>query len=176
MNKLLVIIGAAVTAVFTGCKSVPTTDGMYTTANAIGVSAGMVANLSKIDDQSRNVVVDIINEVDQCIPQTNQTFEAAWTPVAEAHTAKLIEDGKITKEQAVLILKAFNLAVCGIDYLFDVRYPKARQYQDLVEAAVHGFTDGFLTVFKPVNTFGASNGITFDAPAYNYLLSTSYTK
>jgi len=168
MKKLIIGMVAALVAVVTGCKSVPTDSQMYTTSYAVGTAAGLVANMTKIDDTSRNAVIDIMNEVAVCIPETNQTFTAAWTPIANAHIAKLVEAGKIDAGQGVLIAKTFNVAVNGIDYLFNVRYPKARQYQDLVSAATHGFCDGFLTTFKPVNSMSAVP-VQIDEQAFEYL-------
>ena len=173
MKKLILVVAAALMAAFVGCKSIPSDGQMYNSSYTVGVSTGLIANMTKIDDVSRSAVVDIIDEVDSCIPATNETFSAAWTPIAEKHIAKLIEDGKIDAGQGILIAKTFDVVVTGIDYLFNVRYPKARQYQELVESAAHGFSDGFLTVFKPTNTScgfsAAPSNITYDVEAYNYL-------
>lgn len=172
MKKLVLTIAAAIMAVCVGCKSVPTDGQMYTASYAIGVSAGLVANMTKIDDASRNAVIEIMNKVDSCIPATNETFSAAWTPIAAEHIAKLVEEGKIDAGQGILIAKTFEVAVNGIDYLFNVRFPKARQYQELVEAATHGFCGGFLTVFKSANSsmgFSSSSSATYDVEAYDYL-------
>lgn len=176
MYKTLIAVGAIAATVLTGCKNTPTPEVMYKTANAIGVSAGMVANASNIPDDTRTVVVDIVKEVDKCIPRTNQTFEAAWTPVAEAHVEKLVADGKLTNYNKDLVLKTFNIAVCGIDYIFDVRYPEARQYQDVVESAVHGFTEGFLVVFKSTTTLSATPKEEFDSQAFEYLKTKTQMK
>lgn len=153
-----------------GCKSLPTSDTMYSTANAIGVATGMVANGTEIDDASRNAVCDIVTEVAKCVPNTNETFSAAWTPIAKEHTGKLIAEGKISTTQGVFVMKAFSIAVSGIDYIFEVRYPTAKQYKELVSSAVNGFTDGFLTVFKPVDgATSRSRAVMFDIEAYEWL-------
>jgi len=169
MKKAMFAALAVVCAVFVGCKTVPTTEDIYSTSYAVGVSAGLVCNMTKIDDTSRNAVIDIMNEVQQCVPATNQTFEAAWTPIAKSHVAQLIADGKIDKGQGDLILALFGLAVKGIDYIFEVRYPQAKQYRDLTVAAVDGFIGGFLTVFKPANVTDARGTVLYDAEAYEYL-------
>ena len=168
MKKLIMSLAAAVTLAFTGCKSIPSTDSMTNTSYAVGAASGMIANQTKIDDESRNVVIAIISEVDKCIPQTNQTFEAAWMPIAKEHTQKLIDDKKIDAGQGELILGAFDVACKGIDYLMKVRYPKAMQYTELVEAATHGFCSGFLTTFKPANSVSAVK-VEIDTEAYEYL-------
>lgn len=151
MRKIIDVVGAAaLAACVVGCKSMPTTDTMYSCSFAIGVSAGMVANGCKIDDTARNEVIEIVEVVREVVPETNQTFAAAWTPIAKAHTDALIAEGKIDAAQGQVIMAAFNAVVVGIDYVF-YRYPTAKQYQELTSAAIDGFADGFLLVFKPVN-------------------------
>ena len=169
LKKLMITVMAAFMAAVVGCKSIPTPEGMATTSYAVGAAAGMVANQTKIDDASRNVVIAIMNEVDSCIPQTNQTFEAAWMPIAKAHTQKLIDEKKIDAGQGELILGAFDVACKGIDYLMKVRYPKAMEYTELIEAGAHGFCDGFLSTFKPANSVSAGAKMMVDAEAYEYL-------
>ena len=83
--------------------------------------------------------------------------------------AKLIADGKIDQGIGTISLAAFSIAVKGLDYLFDVRYPKAKQYEELVTAAVSGFTDGFLSVFKPVNDEKSAQKYKADEAAYKWL-------
>lgn len=129
---------------FAGCeKALPTVEQMKTTATCIGTAAGMAANLTKIEAADKAVLKDIMNKVEKCVPVTNQTFTAAWTPIATEHTEALVKTGKLTSEKSVLLLSAFSTACRGIDYIFDVRYPAARQYNDLIAAAVTGFTSGF---------------------------------
>lgn len=141
----------AALALLTGCKSVPTPEQMKSTSTAIGVAAGLVANETKIDDNTRNAVVAVMEEVARATPAQGQSFEDAWTPVAKDVIAKLVADGKIDEGQGQLALAAFSIAVKGVDYIFDIRFPKAREYEELVAAASAGFIEGFLTVFKPVD-------------------------
>lgn len=136
----------------TGCKSLPTVEVMYSTSLAIGYATGMIANQCKIRTEDRQIVIDIVNIVSQTVPAEGQTFEEAWTPIAKEHVQKLIDEGKIDKGLGDIILVAFAVVVKGIDYIFEVRFPKAKLYKDLVIAAIDGFTTGFLTVFKPENT------------------------
>lgn len=169
MKKLLIILGAVTTLVFTGCHTVPTPDKMESTAQAIGFSAGLVANNINISDKDRNIIVDIIGKVSECTPADNQTFVEAWTPIATEYVNKMVADGKINQDQAVLILKVFDIIANGVDYVFDKVYPKARQYENLVTAAIRGFTKGFLTSFKPVNKV-FDKSIKYDAKAYDHLI------
>lgn len=180
MNKVSKFVAAIALALgfgTVGCKSLPTSESMYTTTHAIGVATGMVANGTEIDDASRNAVCDIVNEVAKCIPDTNETFSAAWTPIAKEHTDKLIAEGKLSTTQGVLVMQAFSIAVSGIDYVFEVRYPNAKQYKELVSASVNGFTDGFLTVFKSVDVSNQrGRSVIFDIEAYEWLKSANLTK
>ena len=173
MNKIktaVIVLSAAAIATCIGCKSLPTPEKMQSVASAIGTAAGLVANETKIDDNARNTIVAIVGEVAMVVPKQGQTFEEAWTPVANALVKKLIADGKITKEIGTISLTAFTVVTKGIDYIFDVRYPKAREYEELVSAAVSGFTSGFLTVFKPVNGESARGLETkADKEAYKWL-------
>ena len=153
MKKALKIVLASAAAMFAlaGCKSLPTPDAMKSTATAVGAAAGLVANETKINDKARNTVIMIVEEVAKVVPKQGQSFEDAWTPVAKEIVAKLVADGKIDAATGDLVMMAFGIAVKGIDYIFDIRYPKAREYEELVAAAVSGFTDGFLTTFPPAN-------------------------
>ena len=159
MKTAAIISAIFLTALaFVGCKSVPTVDTMYSTAQAIGYSAGLVANETKIDDKTRNAIVEITSIVASVVPETNQTFQAAWMPIAEAHAAKMVEEGKLDEGQAKLAVEGVKIATMGIDYVF-VRYSKAKTYKELVAAAVDGFTSGFLAVFKPVDSEKLARGV-----------------
>jgi len=150
VNVFMTVLMCASLLFVSGCKTLPTPETMETTSYAIGVSTGLVANMTKIDDDSRNAICDIMGAVATVIPEDGQTFEDAWMDVAKRHTQALIDKGTITQAQGELILAAVRLAVKGIDYVF-IRYPEAKQYKELVTAATRGFCNGFLTVFKPVN-------------------------
>ena len=171
--RALTIVSAAIAAaavVFcAGCKELPTPETMKKTATAVGVAAGLVANETPINDKARNTIVAIMGEVARVSPKEGQSFEDAWTPVAKEVVAKLIADGKIDQGIGTISLAAFSIAVKGLDYLFDVRYPKAKQYEELVTAAVSGFTDGFLSVFKPVNDEKSAQKYKADEAAYKWL-------
>ena len=82
---------------------------------------------------------------------------------------KLVADGKITDTIGTVSLVTFRIVVKGIDYIFDVRYPKAREYKELVSAAVSGFTSGFLAVFKPANAEVKGMELKVDMEAYEWL-------
>lgn len=154
IKSAIAAASAALMFAVAGCKSTPTPSQMKSTATAIGVAAGFVANETKIDDKSREAIISVMLEVIKATPAEGQSFEEAWTPLAKEIVAKLVADGKIDEKQAPLVLTAFSVAVKGIDYIFDVRFPKARQYEELVAAAIEGFSSGFLSVFTPPNAKG----------------------
>ena len=143
--------GAVSSIALTGCKSLPPPESMFQTAQAVGFSAGMICNLTKINDKARAIVCEIMNIVGQVLPEQGQSFEDAWGKVAKDHLKLLVQQKVITQVEADIIFAAFTTAVKFVDYLFDVRYPKAKAVKELVFAATNGFVIGFLTVFKPAN-------------------------
>jgi len=172
MKKFWYSIAAAIAVTIVGCKTLPTVERMFENSRLIGMTTAMVANSIKTDDTCRNAIIEIVSKVQYCIPQTNETFETAWTPIAEQHVQKLFDDNVIDKEQGEIILCAFKTVVKGIDYVMNVRYPQARQYQELTEAAIHGFCLGFLTDYKPANMMSASTAHEYDEAAYKYLTTS----
>lgn len=179
MKKLITIAAAASLAVLSGCKTVPTVDVIKSTAYAIGCASGLVANETKIDDKSRNAVVEIVMVVRGVVPEEGHTFQEAWTAVAKDYATKLVQEGKLTADQAALVVNGVAVAATGVDYIF-IRYPKAKEYKELVAAAVAGFSDGFLTTFKPVDTAKPADArsvtATYDKEAYVFLKEAFKTK
>lgn len=167
MKKL--IIGSVIaTALVTGCKSIPSSDTLYITSKSIGVSVALVANETKIDDTVRNEIVNIVTLVNAYVPSTNETITASLDKICKDYVEKIYNEGKITKEQKKLILDASTLVVDGIDYVVYVRYPKIGDNAVLVEAVVHGYCDGFLTYFKPVDVLKTPRTIDYDYDAYMF--------
>lgn len=150
MKKLIMACAAALTLAFTGCKTPPTVETLYNTSLAIGYSAAVVANQIKMDAKVRETVIDIMNIVQTTVPKVSETFEQAWMPIAERHIQILVDEGTLTPAQGALVKAGFAVVVKGIDYIF-VRYPKAKEVEELVKSAVDGFCTGFLEVFKPEN-------------------------
>lgn len=180
-RSLLAMLAAA--AVFAGCTSnseLPTPSQMASAAKAVGAAAGMVANASKIEASQRDVVREIIAEAQKCVPATNQTFAQAWTPIAAEKTAKLVTDKKLTDAQAVLVQSAFAVAVDGVDYIFNVRYPDAKTRLDLLNSAATGFCEGFLSTFKASSTPVAASPDAakpgYDVGAYDWLVAKQKAK
>jgi len=150
MKKTIIGMLAFALAFVTGCK--PTAEQIKTTATAIGYAAGLVANETPIKDDARNTLVEVLGEVRGCVPAEGQSFAEAWEPVITAKVAEFVEKGKIDAATGELVKTAALMAAKGVDYLFDVRYPEARKYEELVAAGMSGAIDGFLTAFKPVDS------------------------
>lgn len=170
MKKLLSIALVGVMA-FAGCKSLPSEEKMQSTAYAVGCASGMVANETKIDDKSRTTVIEVVTIVQNVVPQDGQTFQEVWTLAATEYVQKLVAEGKLDQSQATLVVGGVTIAGTGLDYVFSA-YPKARQYEKLVAAAIKGFSSGFLTTFKPVNADVCTKAaVKYDKDAYKYLKS-----
>ena len=172
MKKVLIAVMAGICVLFSGCKKeLPTADTMNKVATSVGIAAGTVANMTKIDDASRNVVCDIMNKVREFVPAKDQSFTDCWVPVADAYIKELKDAGKINDLQESLIKSGVKIACKGIDYIFDKKYPKAKEVEELTRAAASGVIDGFLTVFKPVDANAAEKAkANMDKDAYEYLV------
>ena len=167
MKKLMLGALAVSLAFFTGCK--PTVEQIKATATAVGYAAGLVANETPIKEEARNTIVDILGEVRGCIPAEGQSFAEAWEPVIKEKVAALVKAGKIDSATGEIVTMVALMAAKGVDYLFDVRFPEARKYEELVAAGVSGAVDGFLTTFKPVNAKAVD--VDYDKDAYKWLKS-----
>ena len=164
MKKVMIGLGAL--AMMVGCT--PSAEEINKTATAIGYAAGLIANQTDIKDDARNAIVDVLNEVRVCIPLEGQTFAEAWKPVINAKVAEMVKAGKIDSATGDIVKAVAGIAAQGVDYLFDVRYPDAKKYEELVAAGVAGAIDGFLTVFKPVNEDGSRAVVEYDKEAYEW--------
>ena len=173
MKKIISIAMTLAIAAFVGCT--PSEEQIKTTATAIGYAAGLVANETPIKDDARNAVVEVLNEVRSCIPAEGQSFEAAWTPVIKDKVASLVAAGKINEATGSIVISVTLIAAKGVDYLFDVRFPQAKQYANLVAAGASGAIDGFLTTFKPVNARDGNATLQHDEEAYKWLKARSST-
>ena len=166
MKKVMYAAIAAGLAAMVGCT--PTEEQIKQTATAIGYAAGLVANETPIKDEARNALVDVLNEVRSCIPNEGQSFADAWAPIIKAKVAALVEAGKIDAATGELVTSVAFLAAKGVDYIFDIRYPEAKKYANLVAAGASGAIDGFLTAFKPVNAKDGGAAIERDEAAYEW--------
>lgn len=165
-------ICAAICVVFTGCKTLPTPAQIETASYAIGASAALACNMTKISDADRQIVIDIMNDIKYYTPTAGESIAVVWTSIAQQHVSKLVEDKKVNEAESALIISAFGTVSSAADYMVRIRWPEISAYADLVVAATHGFCDGFLTSFKPATSatgFSAPR-MQYDEDAYNYLI------
>lgn len=161
-----VSVGAAAT--LAGCKAIPSEDAINKIGLAFGATTGLVMDQCDIDDESRNVIIDIVNRGYTVVPAEGETVYQAWKRVAAQHVAKLVADGKVTEIQADLILTGFDLVLKGLTLLI-ARHPEIGVYGAITIAALKGFCDGFLYVYKPVNANQDLAEVTIDAKALKEL-------
>lgn len=152
---------AAIVVVFAGCDKLPSAEKIENVSKTIGYAAGLTCDLTKVSDKTRTVTLEVMDIVDDVIPLTNQTFIAAWTPVIDETISNFVNKGKITASEGVIVKAVMAAVTQGLDYVFEVRWPKAKEYKELVSAAVRGFTEGFKTVIKPANMKAAA-GFDYD--------------
>ena len=178
MKTTLFAICMAAFAILDGCKSLPSAEELSKKSYTAGVAAAKVAEIvakNALDADTRAVVTGIVTQVDKVVPQTNVTFEAAWTPIAEEYIAKYAAEKKLSDLQKAAAMAAFSISIKGIDYLINVKYPKIREYQELVEATTHGFCGGFLAEFKaaPMAAAKGAAELEYDKEVYDYLMEST---
>lgn len=180
-KKFLCIITSIIISIslsFTGCTTMPTPAAIETSSYAIGTSAALVCNISKIEDQNRQIISEIITEIKYYTPTSGSDLVSSWNKIATNHTNKLVSENKITQDQSKLILQIFSTVVNSADYMVRIRYPKIGEYQELIIAATQGFCNGFLSAFNSSTSLKMSAALDaalnkkkeYDAEAYNYLL------
>lgn len=155
-----IVVGSTIT----GCHTIPTAEQMMVTSELIGRASGKVIILTKITDEQKAILVQVLNKISIAVPTVNQSFEDCWMKAAQDYLPEL----KLDDSVCALILASVKVASKGIDYIFEKRHPEAKQYTDLVEAAIHGFIDGIMTVIVPPNNVTAVSSV-YDIEAYNYL-------
>ena len=151
-----------------GCKSIPTVGQLESASYMVGTTTGVICNMTKISDKDRQIIIDIVTEISHYTPTQSETLAQAWTKIAKEHTAKLVDEGKITAEEGTLILNVFSSVADAGEYIVEVRWPKIIEYADLMAAATRGFSNGFLTTFTPVNS-NSLQSAPIDRQAYDYL-------
>lgn len=162
-------VGISVGAI--GCKSVPTVDQLETASYMVGTTTGVICNMTKISDKDRQVIVDIVTEISHYTPTKSETLAQAWTKIAKEHTAKLVDEGKITAEEGVLIMNVFSSIADAGEYIVEVKWPTIIEYTDLTAAATRGFCNGFLATFKPANNSTLYSTALVDRRAFTYIMS-----
>lgn len=173
MKNILISSVVAFCAILVGCDELPSEEKIGNLSKTIGYAAGMTCDLTKIDDATRGIVLEVMDVIDDIIPETDESFTKAWKAPIEETIAKFIADGKIDEKQGIIIKTVMNAVTKGMDYMFDVRWPEAKKYKNLVSAAVRGFTEGFKTVIRPANLLSAQK---FDYDEKEYVEAMEYFK
>ena len=155
MNRREFLKGCTLSAVaaVSGCKHVPTEDSVRKIASAFGGTTGLVLDQCELDSKSQDVIIYIVTLGYTIVPSEGQTIFDSWKDIARRHVESLITGGRITAMQGDLILSAFDLVLKGIALLVE-RYPDVGTYGSLTTAAVEGFCNGFLAVYKPADQNG----------------------
>lgn len=164
MFSAFAVIAVACMTFVTGCKSLPTEDTIHGTAESIGRAAGYAVELGKTKTEVKEAIIKVLDIAAKVVPETNQTFIATWKPLIDDEVARLVAAGKLKEDDAALVKSALYVACDGIDLMF-TRYPKAREYKNLVSAA----TGGFVTGFKSVVNFTGGERADYDKDAYKIL-------
>lgn len=166
MKTAAAAVMAAMMVLMTGCeKELPTPEKMEAIATVIGKTAGYVCEIAKTKTEVKEGIDKVLDVVGKVVPAEGQTFVEAWTPVIDEELKKLVDAGKLDANGAAVAKIALGVACEGIDYVF-VRYPKAKDVQELVSAATTGFINGYKSVVK-LSANAAKPEI--DEEAYKYL-------
>ena len=166
MFSVFTAIAVMCMAFVMGCKSLPSEETIRGTAESIGRAAGYAVELGKTKTEVKEAIIKVLDVAAKVVPETNQTFIAAWKPLIDDDVSKLVAAGKLKDADAALVKNALHVACDGVDLVF-TRYPKAREYKNLVSAA----TGGFVTGFKSVVSFASGTRMDYDKNAYEILRS-----
>lgn len=165
MKKIMICMLALASFFIAGCNDLPTPERMTTIATVIGKTAGYACELSKTKTEVKEAIATVLDVASKVVPKEGETFTEAWTPVIAEELQKLVAAGKLDEASAQVAKLALNVACEGIDYIF-VKYPKAKDVQELVSVAVAGFVDGYKSVVKLA---AGAEKPAIDEEAYKYL-------
>lgn len=157
----VVVVCAAFVA---GCKSLPSETTINGVGESIGRAAGYAVELSKTKTEVKDAIIKILDVAAKVVPEPDQTFVATWKPLIDEEVTRLVAAGKLKEMDAALVKNALYVACEGVDLVFK-RYPKAREYKNLVSAATGGFVAGF----KSIVNFTAGERAIYDEEAYKTL-------
>ena len=144
----------AIGAVATGCMTVPTAETARMGGVAVGSATGIVLDQCEVENEVRSRIIELVGLCRGVAPQDGETVWDAWTRTAGVRVDDLVASGKITKLQGDLILVAFSLVVKGLQILV-FRHPEVGIYGEIAIAAIGGFCDAFLEVYRPDDASGA---------------------
>lgn len=163
-----------VSAAVTGCHTLPTEETLKKIGTAFGGATGLVLDQCAIEPEVRNTIILIVGKCRGVAPQEGETLWDAWLKAAKIEVADLVTAGTLTKTQGELVLVAFELVLKGLQLLVE-KHPEVGTYCSLTVAAVGGFCDGFLAVYKPADG-GCDGCCEIDMQAYKALQKTFEAK
>ena len=154
MKNLLILFSIAF--LFCGCTTIPTVESMTNLGLSSGYTASIVLNTqTKMTPDTRSAVVSIISEVEKYTPETNSTYTATWTPIAQTYITNLISNQKINQMVGDNVLMYFGYITHLLDAYIETK--GIRQQTELSNAFIHGFCSSFLMNFKGANTLKTSS-------------------
>jgi len=139
---------AMTVVLFSGCKDLPDAATIGSLSKAVGYAAGITCNLTKMSEKTKTNLVEILDIAAEVLPEKDQSFTEVWTPLVKDLVGKAVAEKKIENGEGQLIILAMGVVTKGLDYVFDVRWPNAKKYTDLVAAGTKGFVEGFKSVLK----------------------------
>lgn len=161
MKKMIIAMAACAAMFMTGCDEVPSADTVSALSHTLGASAAAVVKLIGVDAETVANINEVLTVVDRVVPNKDQTFVDAWTPVVSEQIAKLKEKGKLNDKTAPIVEKALEAAMKGLDRLFEKK-PKWKQYDEVVTGAINGFITGFQGSLAPAETGIKLRGVAAD--------------
>ena len=132
-----------------GCNDddqLPTVEKVTTISTIVGRTAGYACELSKTKTEVKESISVVLNVVSNVVPEVGKTFTETWSPIIDTELNKLVEAKKLDASGVAVAKIALKAATEGIDYLFNVKLPKARDVKELVSAATTGFISGYRSV------------------------------
>ena len=173
--------GAAVgvTAAVSGCKNPPVEELGRTVGRGVGGATGLVLDQCGLKDEVRNAVVSVVERIGSCTPSEGESVSDVIRRVADEHVAELVAGGRITQVQGAAVSAAVTLLLKGWA-IVEYRYPAAKAWCGFSAAAVGGFCEGFLSVYRPDEGACGENGCDgcceIDLQAFRALQATPEAK
>ena len=173
-NAIKMVLAACAVFAVAGCDKLPTPEKMNSIAKLIGKTAGYVCELSSAKPEVKEAVANIVDVLAKATPKNGKTFAETWDPIIDAEIKKLVDVKKLDNWSATAVKVALTAASSGVDYVF-IKYPKAKDVEELVVAAVNGFVEEFkgccvdCTDCKDCVVGASAKKTEIDEEAYNYL-------
>lgn len=173
--------GAAVgvTAAVSGCKNPPVEEIGRAVGHGVGGATGLVLDQCGLKDEARNAVVSVVERIGSCTPSEGESVSDVIRRVAEEHVAALVAEGRLNQVQGAAVSAAVTLLLKGWA-IVEYRYPVAKAWCGFSAAAIGGFCDGFLSVYKPDSGDSGENGCDgcceIDVQAFRALQATPEAK